>query len=168
MATDIADLFLNESRRLLVDDYLPKIEQCVERLAEADIWDRPNEASNSIGNLLLHLHGNVTQWIVSGIGGVQFERRRQQEFDRRTPIARRELVARLRSAVERAVEVLGAVKPDALLERRRIQGYDLTVLEATYHVVEHFSMHTGQIILLTKARTGVDLKLWQPPAARDR
>ena len=70
--------------------------------------------------------------------------------------------------IERAAAVLGAVKPDALLERRRIQGYDLTVLEATYHVVEHFSMHTGQIILLTKARTGVDLKLWQPPAARDR
>jgi uncharacterized damage-inducible protein DinB len=162
--------FLQKSRSLLTADYLPKIEHCVERLTDEDVWARPNEASNSIGNLLLHLRGNVTQWIIAGVGGRARERRRQQEFDERRRIPARELLADLRAAVEEADEVIGGIDPGSLLGRRSIQDYDVTVLEAIYHVVEHFSMHTGQIILLTKARTGDDLKLWQPAheAAPDR
>jgi uncharacterized damage-inducible protein DinB len=165
---DIAQLFVNESRRLLVEDYLPKIESCLERLSDADVWARPNEASNSIGNLLLHLCGNVSQWIVSGVGGIEYERHRQQEFDERRQIPSAELLARLRSVVHRADGVLRDVDARTLLTRRQIQDYDATVLEAIYHVVEHFSMHTGQIILLTKSRTGADLKLWEPPTAPHR
>src|ERR1700704_1005964 len=160
--TDITREFLAKSSSFLLIDYLPKIERCLEHLTDDDVWWRPNDASNSIGNLLLHLRGNVGQWIVGGVGGQAHERRRQQEFDERTHVPAEELLTKLRAVVEEAAKVIVGLDADALLSRRRIQDYDVTVLEAIYHVVEHFSMHTGQIILLTKARTGEDLKLWQP------
>jgi uncharacterized damage-inducible protein DinB len=161
--TEVSDIFLQQSRNLLVRDYLPKLERCLDRLSDDEVWWRPNEPSNSVGNLLLHLCGNVTQWIVAGVGGRQFERRRQQEFDERGPIGRDELRGRIHRVVANADEVLGAVRPSDLVTRRSIQGYDVTVLEAVYHVVEHFSMHTGQVILITKMRTGEDLVLWRAP-----
>src|ERR1700722_9627450 len=161
--TDMSQVFLQKSRNLLVVDYLPKIERCLDHLTVEEVWARPNEASNSIGNLLLHLCGNVTQWILGGVGGREYVRDRQQEFDERTPLPAREVLERLRSVVHEADEIIRGLDAAALLSTRRIQRYDVTVLEAIYHVVEHFGMHTGQIILLTKARTGADLKLWQPP-----
>lgn len=160
--TDVSQAFLQTSRSLLITDFLPKIERCLEHLTDEDVWWRPNDASNSIGNLLLHLRGNVTQWIIGGVGGQARERRRQQEFDERSRIPTPELVGKLRAVVEEADAVMRDLDATALLSRRQIQDYDVTVLEAIYHVVEHFSMHTGQIILLTKARTGEDLRLWQP------
>jgi uncharacterized damage-inducible protein DinB len=159
----IALAFLDKSRSLIASDYVPKIEQCLDRLSDADIWWRPNEASNSIGNLILHLCGNVTMWIIGGVGALPFERHRQLEFDERRKISAAELRRRLRGVVQQADEVMSAVSPDELLSRRQIQGYDVSVLEAIYHVVEHFGMHTGQIIMLSKARVGQDLKLWSPP-----
>lgn len=159
---DIAAHFLDKSRALLTTDYLVKIERCLERIREEDLWWRPNEASNSIGNLILHLCGNVTMWIIGGVGRRPFERHRQQEFDERRAIPTSELLTRLRSVVNEADQVIGRVTSSELLTRRQIQGYDVSVLEAIYHVVEHFGMHTGQIILLSKARTGEDLTLWRP------
>jgi len=159
----IAQTFLDKSRRLMTTDYVPKIERCLDDLADDDIWWRPNDASNSIGNLVLHLCGNVTMWILGGVGRLPFERDRQQEFDERRSIPAAELRSRLRGVVQRADEVMRAVGPDELLSRRQIQGYDVTVLEAIYHVVEHFGMHTGQIIMLSKARLGHQLNLWEPP-----
>jgi uncharacterized damage-inducible protein DinB len=160
---DISQIFLQESRKLLLSEYLPKIEQCVARLSDEDIWWRPNEASNSIGNLLLHLSGNVSQWILNGVGGQAFERHRQQEFDERRRSPGRDLIAKLRGVLDAADAVLAIQDERTLQTRRHIQGYDVTVLEAIYHVVEHFGMHTGQIIWMTKARTAEDLKLWRPP-----
>ena len=160
--TDVSREFLAKSRGLLVSDYLPKIERCLEHLTDEDVWSRPNDACNSVGNLLLHLRGNVTQWIIGGVAGKPYERRRQQEFDERTHIPAKELLAKLRAVVEEADEIIRGLDTSALLSMRRIQDYEVTVLEAIYHVVEHFGMHTGQIILLTKARAGEDLKLWRP------
>jgi uncharacterized damage-inducible protein DinB len=148
--------FLQESRERLAEDFLPRIERCVGQLSDDQLWWRPNEASNSIGNLMLHLSGNVRQWIVSGIGGATDVRRRQQEFDERGPLPRAEILQRLRDTVAEAARVLADFDPAGLLESRKIQGHEVTVLQAIYHVVEHFSMHTGQIILLTKAQTGRD------------
>ena len=161
--TDVASVFLTKSRTLLVIDYLSKIERCLAAVSDGDVWWRPNEASNSIGNLILHLGGNVTQWIIGGVGRRPFERQRQQEFDNRHELPRAALLNGLRSVVEEADAVLASVSTDELLSRRQIQAYDVTVLEAIYHVVEHFGMHTGQIILLSKARCGQDLRLWEPP-----
>jgi uncharacterized damage-inducible protein DinB len=161
---DPSQIFLEQSRALLVGEYLPKIEHCVDRLTGEDIWWRPNETSNSVGNLILHLCGNVTQWMIGGIGDRPYERHRQAEFDERRPIAKTTLLEKLRAVVTAADDVLARVDPGDLTARRQIQGYDVTVLEAIYHVIEHFSMHTGQIILITKTRTGEDLALWKPPS----
>jgi uncharacterized damage-inducible protein DinB len=161
--SDVGRAFLEKSRKLVLSDFVPKIERCLHRLGDEDIWWRPNEASNSIGNLVLHLCGNVTLWILGGVGGLPVERNRQREFDERDQIPAAELLGRLRAVTERADEVLLSLDDRTLMASRQIQSYDVTVLEAIYHVVEHFGMHTGQIILLCKARTGKDLKLWEQP-----
>ena len=155
-----AQLFLDKSRRLLASDYLPKIQKSLAPLSDEDVWWRPNEASNSIGNLMLHVSGNVGQWIIGGVGQKAFERQRQQEFDERSHLPAGELLSKLQATLRGADDVLAGLSFESLLARRQIQGYDVTVLEAIYHVVEHFAMHTGQIIMLSKMRTGRDLKLW--------
>lgn len=155
--TTPADEFIRQSRSYLMDDFRPRIRKCLEVLSDDDIWWRPNEASNSIGNLVFHLCGNARQWIVAGVGRAHDIRRRQEEFDRREAVPRPELVSILESTLTLVDQALTRVLPSELLEPRLIQGYETTVQGAIYHVVEHFAMHTGQIILLTKARTGEDL-----------
>jgi len=160
---DHGSAFIALSSTFLREEFLPRIRAAVERLTDDQVWWRPNEASNSIGNLMLHLSGNVTQWIEGGVGGQPVTRDRQREFDERTPIPRSELLAALSRAVESAVRILDELDPAALAERRVIQGMDVTVMHAVYHVVEHFSMHTGQILMLTKMLTAEDLKLYDFP-----
>lgn len=159
----IEQIFLSESRRLLVADYLPKIEKCLGKLSDNEVWWRPNEASNSIGNLLLHLNGNVRQWIIGGVGQNSVERDRAREFAEREHRAAAELLEGLKATVHEAGAVIAAQTAESLMTRRKIQDYDVTVLEAIYHVVEHFGMHTGQIIMLSKMQTGEDLSLWRAP-----
>ena len=130
-------------------------------MSEEDIWWCPNEASNSIGNLILHLAGNARQWVVSGIGGEPDRRRRDEEFSREGGLSVGELLAHLESALAEVDEVLLRLEPRVLLETREIQGMTVSVLDALYHVVEHFSTHTGQIIYLAKLRTGQDLGFWE-------
>lgn len=141
--------------------YVPRIEACVAKLTPDQIWSRESENQNSIGNLLLHLTGNVRQWIVCGVGGEEDRRERQTEFDARGGADAAELVARLRSTVDEAIAVIGAVTPAQLGEPLKVQGYDVTVLQAIYHVVEHFSGHTGQIIFATKFLTGEDMGFYR-------
>ncbi len=152
--TNISQLFLDESRRYLQDTYLGHIERAVAPLSDEQVWSRPNEDSNSIGNLILHLTGNVRQWIVGGVGQLPNERNRQQEFDERQMIARDELLVRLRVVLGESDAVLAGLGEPDLAERRTIQGSDTTVFEAIYHVVEHFSGHTGQIQWIAKSFVG--------------
>ena len=162
MDRETATALIALSRRYL-REYLTKIRLSVSVLDDHVIWARPNESSNSIGNLMLHLAGNARQWIVSGLGGAPDARDRQSEFDQRAPLPVTVLIDRLEQTISDADRVLASLTSADLDTKRVIQGNDVTVLEAVYHVVEHFSMHTGQIILLAKARTGSDLALWQPP-----
>ena len=152
--TDIAKHFIAQSRGFLSADYLPKIERCLEVLSDEDVWWRANEGSNSIGNLLLHLEGSTRAWIIGVAGGSDRPRDRQQEFDERQQIPRVELLSRLRHMLAEADDVLARLDVDVLLERRQARSEEVTVLLAVYHAVEHFSMHTGQIIMLTKIRAG--------------
>ena len=152
--TDIANNFIAQSRGFLSADYLPKIERCLEVLSDEDVWWRANEGSNSIGNLLLHLEGSTRAWIIGVAGGSHSLRDRQQEFDEREQIPRAELMSRLRQTLAEADEVLARLDVEVLLERRQARGEEVTVFLAVYHAVEHFSMHTGQIIMLSKMRSG--------------
>ena len=153
-ATDLAAHFIAQSRGFLSSDYLPKIERCLEVLSDEDVWWRANEGSNSIGNLLLHLEGSTRAWIIGVAGGAHRPRDRQQEFDERQQIPRAQLISRLRQTLAEADAVLARLDVDVLLERRQARGEEVTVLLAVYHAVEHFSMHTGQIIMLAKMRSG--------------
>ena len=149
--------FITAARGFLRDEYLPKIERCLALLSDEQIWWRPNEDSNSVGNLLLHLCGNAQQWIVSGLGGEEDDRVRQSEFDERRVISREELLTRTKATLSRVDATLAQFDESRLLETFQIQGTTVTALEAIFHVTEHFSMHTGQIILLAKMIGNTDL-----------
>ncbi len=150
--------FLRQARFRLREDYYIKISRTLEMLSQEQVWWRPNEASNSIGNLLLHLCGNLRQWIVAGVGGAPDVRDRLREFAERDSRSKAELLALLEATLTEADAVLAQVEAelsrtqsDELLQReRQIQGFPQTVLDAIFHVVEHFSYHTGQIVYIAK------------------
>jgi uncharacterized damage-inducible protein DinB len=160
MADALHRIFLDYSAETL-RQMTGRIETCLSGLAEEQIWARSSENENAIGNLVLHLSGNVRQWIVSGVGGRLDTRQRDAEFAARGGGGGAELAARLKEAVEEAAGILAELTPERLGERIVVQHYDVTVLEAIYHVVEHFSGHAGQIIFATKMLTGTDLGFYR-------
>src|SRR5215831_6700421 len=157
---DTGHEFIARSRYHLAKDFVPKIERCLEQLTDEQIWWRPNEQSNSIGNLILHLCGNARQWIVSGLGGATDARDRTAEFTQREMIPGASLHSLLQRTLNDVDLTLEQCDSSKLLDRQTIQGTDVTALAAIFHVVEHFSMHTGQIILLTKLMTATDLRFY--------
>ncbi|MFN2531732.1 MAG: DinB family protein [Pyrinomonadaceae bacterium] len=159
-ADPIGRAFIKTSSEFLADDYLPKIERCLEQLDDDQIWWRPNQQSNSIGNLVLHLCGNARQWIVSTLGGHGYQRNRDAEFAQRDIIDQQELMLLVRQTVRDVCNVLESFNPESLFDRHLIQGSEVDALYAIFHVVEHFSMHTGQILLITKMLTDKDLRLY--------
>jgi uncharacterized damage-inducible protein DinB len=134
-----------------------RIETCLDKLSPEQIWARGSENANAAGNLALHLAGNVRQWILHGAGGQPDVRQRDLEFETKGGLDPDELKRRLRSTVEEAAALIRTLPPERLLDRVMIQKYDVTVIEAVLHVVDHFSQHTGQIIFITKFLTGEDL-----------
>jgi uncharacterized damage-inducible protein DinB len=152
----LEDDFLTSAADKLAEN-LDRIETCLTELPPAALWARDSEHENAVGNLLLHLEGNVRQWILSGIEGRSDERDRPSEFSARTGANAPVLFAKLRVTLREAVALMGSLPHPRLAETVSIQGFDTTVLSAIFHVVEHFSGHTYQIILLTKRFTRKDL-----------
>ncbi|HEY8166088.1 MAG TPA: DinB family protein [Gemmatimonadaceae bacterium] len=146
----VAMQFIERSRYYLATEYMTKLSHCARVLPDDAVWRRANEKSNSIGNLLVHLTGNIRQWIVEGVGGTPVERDRPSEFSRSQGGNASELIGELARAVGECDRVLAALSPEDLERKCTIQGRETTVLSAVYHVVEHFAMHTGQIVMLTK------------------
>src|SRR5262245_31019741 len=109
--------------RSCFDKYLPRIVTCLELLNEEQIWWRPNPSTNSAGNIVLHLCGNVRQWIISGLGGAPDIRERDKEFSEAGPISRRALIKKLKQTMAEASGVLGDVTPATLRRELSIQGY---------------------------------------------
>jgi uncharacterized damage-inducible protein DinB len=156
MPDNIGDLFLTFSHdRLKL--FLSRIVDCLGRLSEEQIWMRGSENENAVGNLVLHLCGNVRQWIVSGVLGAQDIRDRHAEFEARDTGTKQELQARLEMVVGQAFEGIKTLPPHRLAEQITVQNTETTVLQAIYAVVEHFSYHTGQVIFATKMLTRQDL-----------
>lgn len=161
----LAAFCLRQWRSRLEDRFLPRFLDCLALLSEDEIWWRPNEASNSAGNLVLHLCGNMRQWIISGLGGVKDTREREKEFSERGPIPRSALGQQFRQTVDETCAVLEQLRPEDLTRRYRIQGFDVRGYEAAAQVTEHVSYHLGQIIYLTKLKRGKDLGFTRLPAA---
>ena len=145
-------LFTTEIKRRLFEESQVRLERCLNELSEEDIWWRPNENSNSVGNLVLHLCGNARQWILAGLGGVLDQRRRQAEFDERGPISRAELIQKVRDVMSEIDEVLDCLRPEDLERPIVVQSFEETGLSILIHVVEHFSYHVGQMAYIVKAR----------------
>jgi uncharacterized damage-inducible protein DinB len=155
-----ASLFLEFSRQKLLEQYWPRMRRCVEALSDEQVWWRPNDASNSVGNLMLHLNGNVRQWLVASFNRLEDGRNRPAEFNQREGIAKSELIERLGATMEEASEVLARLTEADLQANFEIQGYHVTGLYAVYQVVEHFGMHYGQVLYVTKMLGGEDLKFY--------
>jgi uncharacterized damage-inducible protein DinB len=160
--------FLRHTRFRLREDYLVKIAAALSELTDEQVWWRPNDASNSAGNLILHLSGNVRQWIIAGVGGQPNLRDRASEFAERRQIGRDALLELLTATLNEVDAALAkleddvvAAQSDAPLQRECMpQGFTQTVLDAIFHVVEHFSYHTGQIVFIAKWKAADQVRLY--------
>jgi uncharacterized damage-inducible protein DinB len=154
---DVTSLFLEHSRQKLLHQYWPRLKGCVESLTDEQLWWRPNEACNSVGNLLLHLNGNVRQWLVASFNRQEDSRNRSAEFNQRKLISASVLLDQLGATMQQASEVLARLTSADLSARYEIQGYKVSGLDAVYQVVEHFAMHYGQVLYIVKTLHGADL-----------
>lgn len=159
--TTLDALFIAKSVDLLTVEYRTKLHAAVHAIPAERLWLRPNEGSNSVANLLLHLAGNLRQWIVSGVGGSPDARHRSAEFEARDGGSASELLAQLDATVDEAVAVIRSLDAEALARPITVQGRDVTVLEAVYHVCEHFALHLGQIIFVAKQLAPGAIKFYE-------
>jgi uncharacterized damage-inducible protein DinB len=143
---------------------LKQINECVQDLSEEQIWQRSGDNANSIGNLLLHLSGNIRQWIGNGVGGLPDVRERDKEFEARGGRSTSEILNLFEKTVSEGIQIVQQVPLSRLTERTKPQNRDVAVLEAIYQVVSHLTLHGGQIIFATKQITGKDLGFF----SRDR
>ncbi len=158
--------FIAQCRHSLLRYHWPRIERSVNSLSDSQIWWRPNPQSNSVGNLLLHLEGNVRQWIIAGLGGAPDRRERDQEFRESGPLPARATLAKLRRTVRAADRVLARLSAADLLRAYKIQKFRVTGLQAVFHVTEHFAFHAGQILYATKTLRGEDLGFTRLPGEK--
>jgi hypothetical protein len=165
-ATRTTSLFLAGCQHSIAKQNLPRIVECLQQLSEEEIWWRPNSSSNSAGNLILHLCGNVRQWIISGLGGIEDKRERDREFSERGPISRQALIKQLRRTIRDACLVIARLSEDSLSKKYEIQGYHVAGLDAAFRVAEHFGYHTGQIIYITKLKRAKDLRFTRLPVIK--
>jgi hypothetical protein len=130
-------------------------------LTPEQVWWRPNESSNSVGNLILHLNGNVRQWLVVPFTTGDDRRDRPSEFAERRQIPPAALIDMLDGTMQEAAEVLSRLTDRDLRATFHIQGYTVSGLHAVYQVVEHFGMHYGQILYAAKLLQGRNLGFYR-------
>jgi hypothetical protein len=158
---DVSSLFLEFSRRKLFEHYWARLRNCVDSLTDEQVWWRPNTASNSIGNLILHLNGNVCQWLVASFNRWEDDRDRPAEFAAESGLTAAQLLERLGATMNDAAAVLARLTEADLIAPYEIQGYHVSGLEAVYQVVEHFGLHYGQIAYIAKSLSGRDLGFYR-------
>jgi uncharacterized damage-inducible protein DinB len=140
-----------------IDENTSKINACLKQLDEKDIWFRHNEHVNSVGNIILHLCGNIRQYIISSLGGAPDIRERDLEFSTAGGLTNAELAAKWQEIIREAKTIIAPASPENLLRQRVVQGTTHTGISIIIHVTEHYSYHTGQIIFLTKLYKNTDM-----------
>jgi len=161
MPDTAASLFLVHSDQKL-EQMTSFLRSCLDKLTNQQVWDRHGAHENAVGNLVLHLCGNMRQWIMHGVGGRTDIRTRDLEFSKTDGLTPTQLYEHFLQTVTEAREIIASLPEGRLTERTTPQGRDVSVLEAIYQVVGHVQQHVGQIILLTKQLTGRDLDLTMP------
>jgi len=142
---------------LRLNENTPRIEKCLELLAEQEVWQKPNPHSNAVGNLIMHLCGNITQYIISCLGEKEDLRNRDYEFAMQGGFTKSELLQKLKQVIQEAKNIMVNLNQEKLLKVRVVQGFKLSGIGIIIHVVEHFSYHTGQISFYTKLLKNKDL-----------
>ncbi|WP_421811888.1 DinB family protein [Flagellimonas sp.] len=140
---------MNESLRM--------IKICLEQLSEEQVWEQPNESSNSIANLILHLCGNITQYGIASIQNLEDTRQRNEEFTTKSSHNKAELIKMLEDTIDEAKRAIYDAPLKELLRKRNVQGFNFSGIGNIIHVTEHLSYHTGQIALWTKILQNKDL-----------
>jgi uncharacterized damage-inducible protein DinB len=128
----------------------PRIEKCLALLTEDEVWQRPNQSSNSIGNLILHLCGNIRQYAVSSLGNEPDRRHRDFEFETKGGFTKEELWSKFSETIALAIATISETNGNDWLRNRKVQGFEFSGIGILIHVVEHLSYHTGQIAYYTK------------------
>ena len=161
MNNEIAALFLDYSCKKL-DGMTDNLRVCLGKLTDAQIWERHGAHENAVGNLVLHLCGNMRQWAIHGVGGAKDVRVRDAEFGADGGLSGTQLMETFASTVAEARTIIASLPAERLVERVTPQGRDVSILDAIYQVVGHVQQHVGQVILLTKQMTRQDLDLTMP------
>jgi uncharacterized damage-inducible protein DinB len=167
MKEELLPEFINAATTF-IDENTARLKTCLSELDEADIWIRPNKNSNSVGNLILHLSGNIRQWIISSLGYAEDTRQRDSEFAATDGYTKSELAEKLFSIVEEAKKIINKMTPEELLTKRKVQGYLYSGIAIILHVTEHYSYHTGQVIFWTKLLKDKDLGFYTDSNLNDR
>lgn len=156
----ISILLIAEVQRRIFGEGYTRIYNCFERLTDEQIWQRPNSQLSSMGNLVLHLCGNVRQWVLSGLGDQEDTRQRSFEFSEKGPLPREELFTLMEKLKEEVEAFLKTVDTERLEKSHKVQGFEEKGISILVHVTEHFSYHVGQIAWYTKMLTGEDLEFY--------
>ena len=159
-AENFKDLIVVEVKRRIIEESVPRIKKCLSKLSQEEIWRRPNKETVSVGNLVLHLCGNVSQWVLSGLGNVPDTRERDREFSETEGISADKLMEDMEGLMQKVSDVLDSLSPADLLEVRRVQGFEETGVAILMHVTEHFSYHTGQITYYVKTNKNIDMNYY--------
>ncbi len=147
--------FLQQSAYRINLNY-PRIKTCIDMLSDTEIWQRPNSSSNSVGNLVLHLCGNMTQYIISALGKNKDDRNRDSEFSTKEGFTAAELLDKMKAVNDNCVTIITGLKEEQLAAKYEVQGYTMSGIAIIIHVTEHYSYHTGQIVFLTKSLKDTD------------
>jgi uncharacterized damage-inducible protein DinB len=142
---------------LRMEENTPRIERCLAELSDAEIWQRPNASSNSVGNLILHLCGNIRQYAIASLGNTKDERLRDLEFAAQGGFSKSALVEKLQDTVAEALETIRQTSDEEMLRIRMVQGFQLSGIGIALHVCEHYSYHCGQIAFWVKLLKDKDL-----------
>ena len=157
----IRKIVISEIRKRLFEESIPRIFKCLDNLTEEETWRKPNSNSNSVGNLILHLNGNVRQWIISGLCGQPDTRERSKEFSDHATLDKSGLKALLLKLQEDVEAIIPTIKHEDLQNKFLVQGFEETGLSIIIHVIEHFSYHTGQIVYYTKFLKDIDTGFYE-------
>ena len=156
MENNLYGEFIEQSLEF-INQSTSKIKSCMKELGERDVWYSPNENLNSVGNLVLHLSGNIREYIISSLGGEPDIRERDLEFSTRGGFTNAELINKLEDTVDEANNIISNISQENLLRKRIVQGFPYSGVGVIIHVTEHYSYHTGQIIFLTKLMKNMDM-----------
>ena len=162
MADENFDNLVLESMKSRITKILPtQIRACLDELTEEQIWWRPNESSNSIGNLVIHLSGSLTHFIARGIGGMEYERNRLAEFSERRKLSKEELLGIFNKMMEQVSQALDGFDTSQFLDPTDEPNYNPTKFNTIFNVAIHLSTHTGQIVFITKMlKEGAVYEIW--------